>query len=78
MSNVDEAVRALPGLLALDRNAIRARFEARFSSARMATEYCQIYQRMFRELPTADSGCRHSPRLPPATDLTREAPSIAA
>jgi glycosyltransferase involved in cell wall biosynthesis len=48
VSNVDEAVRAVPGLLALDRKAIRARFEERFSSARMATDYVQVYQNLLR------------------------------
>jgi glycosyltransferase involved in cell wall biosynthesis len=48
VSDVDEAVRAIPELLALDRRAIRSRFEERFSSARMAADYVRIYQRMLR------------------------------
>jgi hypothetical protein len=36
-------------LLALDRKAIRARFEERFSAARMAADYVKIYQKMLRE-----------------------------
>jgi glycosyltransferase involved in cell wall biosynthesis len=79
VSDVGEAVRALPGLLKLDRKAIRARFEERFSSARMATEYGLIYQRMLRRLPTPDSGYRHSPRVrPPSMDRAPEAPPTAA
>jgi glycosyltransferase involved in cell wall biosynthesis len=49
VSDVDEAVRAVPELLALDRKAIRARFEERFSAARMATDYVKIYQKMLRK-----------------------------
>jgi glycosyltransferase involved in cell wall biosynthesis len=49
VSDVDEAVRAIPGLLALDRKAIRARFEERFSAARMTTDYVRLYQKMLRE-----------------------------
>ncbi|WP_213290467.1 glycosyltransferase family 4 protein [Bradyrhizobium sp. sGM-13] len=49
VSDVDEAVRAVPGLLALDRKAIRARFEERFSAARMAADYVKIYQKMLRQ-----------------------------
>ncbi|WOH54373.1 glycosyltransferase family 4 protein [Bradyrhizobium sp. sBnM-33] len=49
VSDVDEAVRAVPELLALDRKAIRARFEERFSAARMAADYVKIYQKMLRK-----------------------------
>jgi glycosyltransferase involved in cell wall biosynthesis len=49
VSSVDEAVRAVPGLLAMDRRAIRARFEERFSAARMAADYVRIYQKMLRK-----------------------------
>ena len=34
----------LPQLLALDRRAVRRRFEQRFSSARMATDYVALYR----------------------------------
>jgi glycosyltransferase involved in cell wall biosynthesis len=51
VSDIDEAVRALPGLLALDRKAIHSRFEERFSSARMARDYARVYQRMLRAHP---------------------------
>jgi glycosyltransferase involved in cell wall biosynthesis len=79
VSDVGEAVRALPGLLKLDRMAIRARFEERFSSARMAAEYGLIYQRMLRRLPTPDSGYRHSRRVrPPSMDRAPEPPPTAA
>lgn len=55
VSDVDEAVRAIPGLLALDRKAIRARFEARFSARRTATDYVRLYQKMLRK-HTASGG----------------------
>lgn len=48
VSSIDEAVQAIPELLALDRNAIRARFEERFSSRRMASEYVKIYHSILR------------------------------
>jgi hypothetical protein len=44
VGSIEEAVQAIPELLALDRNAIRARFEQRFSSQRMASDYEKIYQ----------------------------------
>jgi hypothetical protein len=41
---MDEAVRMLPQVLALDRRAVRRRFEQRFSSARMASDYVALYR----------------------------------
>lgn len=48
VSSVDEAVSAVPDLLALDRRAVRARFEQRFSSAQMAAQYVKLYQKLVR------------------------------
>ena len=39
VDTMDEAVRMLPRVIALDRRAVRRRFEQRFSSARMAKNY---------------------------------------
>ncbi|MGN8544824.1 glycosyltransferase family 4 protein [Bradyrhizobium sp. 13971] len=44
VENVDQATRAVAELGRLDRKRIRARFEARFSASRMATEYEQAYR----------------------------------
>jgi glycosyltransferase involved in cell wall biosynthesis len=49
VSTVDEAVHAVPELLALDRKAIRSRFEERFSSRRMASEYVKVYETILRK-----------------------------
>lgn len=46
VSGVEEAVAALPALLALDRRVIRSRFEKRFSSAQMAAQYVKLYQKL--------------------------------
>jgi glycosyltransferase involved in cell wall biosynthesis len=54
VSNIEEAVQAIPKLLALDRKAIRARFEQRFSSRRMASDYLKIYQTILRRHPASD------------------------
>jgi glycosyltransferase involved in cell wall biosynthesis len=40
----EEAIRALPGVLSLDRHAVRQRFEERFSAARMARDYVKLYR----------------------------------
>jgi glycosyltransferase involved in cell wall biosynthesis len=44
VDTMDEAVRTLPRVIALDRHAVRRRFEQRFSSVRMATDYVALYR----------------------------------
>ena len=48
VENVDEAVAAVPLAKALDRAAIRRRFEERFSVERMAREYVVLYETVLR------------------------------
>jgi glycosyltransferase involved in cell wall biosynthesis len=44
VTTVDEAIRALPEVIRLDRRAVRRRFEERFSALRMANEYLDVYR----------------------------------
>ena len=44
VGTTEEAIAVLPQVLALDRHAIRKRFEERFTCARMATEYVALYR----------------------------------
>jgi glycosyltransferase involved in cell wall biosynthesis len=44
VDTVDEAVMMLPRVMELDRRAVRRRFEERFSSTRMATDYVAVYR----------------------------------
>lgn len=44
VDNIDQAVAALPGVIALDRRKIRRRFEQRFSATRMAIDYVEVYR----------------------------------
>ena len=46
VEDVDQAVRALPAVLALDRRAVRQRFEERFSTTRMANAYVDLYRQL--------------------------------
>jgi glycosyltransferase involved in cell wall biosynthesis len=48
VDTMDEAVRMLPRVIALDRRAVRRRFEQRFSSARMATDYVAVYRSLLK------------------------------
>jgi glycosyltransferase involved in cell wall biosynthesis len=48
----EEAVAALPGILSLDRRAIRRRFEERFTANRMARDYVRLYRTLIRKRTT--------------------------
>lgn len=45
VTSMPEALDALPKVLTLDRRAVRARFEKRFTAERMARDYVALYQR---------------------------------
>jgi glycosyltransferase involved in cell wall biosynthesis len=44
VDTVEEAVRVLPRVMALDRRGVRQRFEERFTATRMARDYLQVYR----------------------------------
>jgi glycosyltransferase involved in cell wall biosynthesis len=46
VDTIDEATAALPRVMALDRRAVRRRFEERFTAARMAKDYLGIYRNL--------------------------------
>jgi glycosyltransferase involved in cell wall biosynthesis len=46
VESVEQAIDALPKLLRLDRRGVRRRFEERFSAARMANDYLEVYRRL--------------------------------
>ena len=48
VDTMDEAVRMLPQVIALDRRAVRRRFEQRFSSILMANEYVAVYRSLLK------------------------------
>jgi len=50
VETVEEAVSAVPRLLALDRRIVRRRFEERFSSARMAHDYVHLYRNLLQNI----------------------------
>src|SRR6202166_3920957 len=50
----EEAIGALPAILAYDRRAVRQRFEERFTATRMAQDYVSTY----RLMKTRTSGAR--------------------
>jgi glycosyltransferase involved in cell wall biosynthesis len=56
VESVEEAIAALPGVIALDRKQVRQRFEERFSATRMAKDYVAIYRSLLT--PSAESELR--------------------
>jgi len=48
VDTMEEAVMMLPRVIALDRHAVRRRFEERFSSVRMAKDYVAVYRSLLR------------------------------
>ncbi|TYO67451.1 glycosyltransferase family 4 protein [Bradyrhizobium hipponense] len=47
VDTVDEAVNAVPRVIALNRRDVRRRFEERFSASRMAGDYIGVYHSLF-------------------------------
>jgi glycosyltransferase involved in cell wall biosynthesis len=58
VSTTEEALAALPQVLALDRRAVRRRFEERFSAARMARDYVGIYRMLQWRVPIQEHRAR--------------------
>lgn len=63
VKDIPEAVAAVHRVASFDRNACRAYFESRFTSARMAMDYVAIYEKLFHRKFTV--------RLPAQRDLPR-------
>jgi glycosyltransferase involved in cell wall biosynthesis len=49
VDSVEEAIAALPRVMALDRKKVRQRFEKRFSATRMANDYVSVYRSLMAE-----------------------------
>lgn len=61
VDSVDEAVAVVPRVLALDRSAVRDRFEERFEVERMASEYLAVYRRLLTTNQPARVGKEQQP-----------------
>src|SRR6185312_9241385 len=49
VDTMEEAVMMLPRVMELDRRAVRRRFEQRFSSGLMATDYVAVYRSLLKQ-----------------------------
>ncbi len=64
VDNIEEANLTLPRVMALDRRAVRRRFEERFSATRMANDYVQVYNSLLER-----AGVKVSPLHRTTTEL---------
>jgi glycosyltransferase involved in cell wall biosynthesis len=55
VSTMEEAIAALPRVIALDRKKVRRRFEQRFSATRMAKDYVGVYRSLLESSKSADA-----------------------
>jgi hypothetical protein len=55
VSSIDEAMLALPEVIALDRRTVRRRFEERFSATRMAKDYVNVYRMLLKQRARVDA-----------------------
>jgi len=67
VDTMDEAVAALPRVIAIDRKKVRLRFEQRFSAARMAKDYVALYRLLLMAKSKA-SGEEHKDQQPLIND----------
>ncbi len=63
VETMEEAIAALPRVIALDRKKVRQRFEQRFSATRMATDYLGVYHALAASAKSAD-GATRTPQHP--------------
>ena len=59
----------LPEVLALDRRAVRRRFEERFTATRMAKDYLQVYRSLLKQPVISEP---ETARLLPQPELEEE------
>jgi glycosyltransferase involved in cell wall biosynthesis len=62
VDTMEEAITALPRVLALDRKKVRQRFEQRFSATRMAKDYVGVYRSLLGSSKSVDVAKRDSRR----------------
>ena len=75
VETMEEAIAALPRVIALDRKKVRQRFEQRFSATRMAKDYVGIYRSLLK-IPSARER-QESELAPNGKDLNILRPLVA-
>jgi glycosyltransferase involved in cell wall biosynthesis len=77
VDSVEEAVGAVHMAVDLDRNAVRQRFEERFTASQMASNYVLEYEHLAERLPTITPQIRRVANGP-STPLARPATAVTA
>jgi glycosyltransferase involved in cell wall biosynthesis len=72
VDTVDEAICALPHVIAMDRRAVRRRFEERFSATRMAKDYLSLYRSLLKSSRAATHEVAEV--MPLAPEIPMDAP----
>lgn len=67
VETMEEAIAAVPRIIALDRKKVRQRFQQRFSATRMAQDYVAVYRSLLASSASVDSEQqdigRHDPNI---------------
>jgi glycosyltransferase involved in cell wall biosynthesis len=71
VDDVDEGIRALPHVIALDRRTVRRRFDERFSASRMAKDYLSLYRSLLKSSRIA---AHETDEVRLAPNMTMDAP----
>lgn len=66
VSSTEEAMLALPEVIALDRRTVRRRFEERFSATRMAKDYVAVYRSLLKRRDELVESPSLAPSMAPA------------
>jgi glycosyltransferase involved in cell wall biosynthesis len=76
VNDLCEGMSALPRVMALDRRAVRRRFEERFTASRMAKDYLTIYRSLLKRSQVAEKEKEKEKDEPVSLspDMTTEAP----
>jgi len=78
VDTVEQAIAALPRVIALDRAKVRQRFEQRFSATRMAKDYVGVYRSLRGSSKSVGAAKRDTqPHLGNGKDASILSPSIA-
>jgi glycosyltransferase involved in cell wall biosynthesis len=72
VDSIEEATVALPKVVALDRWAVRRRFEERFNAARMASDYVRVYKSLLSREADVKLLSRQEPVHTTAAELANE------
>jgi hypothetical protein len=72
VNSVDEAIAAVVKAACLDRAAVRWRFLERFTAARMAFDYLDLYEKLLSSSHHADRSSTQTNRDRSAEELARQ------